>query len=84
MSLVATGVREVRVKGLPVWIVTVTLRYPTGHEGYVGDLLYDGDDFSFLTEQSVMDRRVQEIAEDPERVRKWNEHRASTLPAGEG
>src|SRR5437899_1017919 len=32
--LVATAVRETRVRGRPVWIIAVTLRYPTGHEGY--------------------------------------------------
>jgi hypothetical protein len=84
MFLVATGIREARVKGFRVWIVTVTLRYTTGHEGYIGDLLYDGEDFTFLTEQSVMDERARKIADDPERVRKWNEHRDSTLQAGEG
>jgi hypothetical protein len=62
----------------------VTLRYTTGHEGYIGDLLYDGEEFTFVTEQSVMDERAQKIADDPERIRKWNEFRASTLQAGEG
>ena len=80
--LVATGARETRIKGLQVWIITVTLRYPTGFEGYVGDLLYDGEEFMFLTEQSVMDERVEKIANDPEGIRQWNEHRASVLPPG--
>ena len=80
--LVATGLRETRVKDFPVWIITVTLRYPTGHEGYVSDLLFDGDDFTFLTEQSVFNDRIGKIAADPERQRKWNEYRASTLSAG--
>ena len=84
MFLVATGLRETRIKGFPVWIITVTLRYTTGHEGYIGDLLYDGEEFTFVTEQSVMDERAQKIADDPERIRKWNEFRASTLQAGEG
>jgi hypothetical protein len=82
--LVATGARETCIKGFRVWIITVTLRYPTGHEGYVGDLLYDGEEFTFLTEQAVMDQRVQKIADNPERMRKWNEYRASTLPSGRG
>ncbi len=43
MFLVATALREARVKGFRVWIITVTLRYATGDEAYVGDLLYDGD-----------------------------------------
>ena len=84
MFLVATGVREECMGGCQQWIITVTLRYPTGHEGYIGDLRYDAKEFTFLTEQSVMDERARKIAEDPERIRKWNEYRASTLQAGEG
>jgi hypothetical protein len=79
MFLVATGIREARIKGFRVWIITVTLRYAAGDEGYIGDLLYHGDDFTFLTEQSVMDARAQKIADDPERIRQWNEHRTPTL-----
>ena len=82
--LLATAVRKTHIKGLEVWIINVTLRYPTGHEGYVGDLLYDGDTSTFLTEQAIMDERVRKIAEDPERTRKWNEYRASTLHPGRG
>jgi hypothetical protein len=82
MFLVATGIRELRIKGLRVWILTVTLRFGTGDEGYIGDLLYDGEEFTFLTEQSVMDERARKIAEDPERIRKWNEYRASVLHPG--
>jgi len=83
MFLVATGTREVQIKGFRVWIITVTLRYAVGHEGYIGDLLYDGEQFTFLTEQSVMDQRAQEIAEDPAELRKWDEYRASTLHPGD-
>jgi hypothetical protein len=83
MFLVATGAREARVKGFRVWIITVTLRYATGHEGYIGDLLYDGEQFTFLTEQSVMDERAKKIAEDPDAMREWNEYQASTLRPAE-
>ena len=76
---VATGLRETTIKGFRVWIITVTLRYTTGFGGYVGDLLYDGEKFTFLTEQSVIDERVRQIAADPEGIRQWNEYRASTL-----
>jgi hypothetical protein len=76
---VATGLRETRIKGIRVWIITVTLRYTTGFGGYVGDLVYDGEKFTFLTEQSVIDERVRQIAADPEGTRQWNEYRASTL-----
>src|SRR5262249_48857174 len=78
MFLVATGARAARIKGFRVWIITVSLRYAAGHEGYIGDLLYDGEHFTFLTEQSVLDERAQKIAEDPEGLRQWNEYRAST------
>ena len=77
--LLATGARKTHIKALEVWIITVTLRYPTGHEGYVGDLLYDGETFTFLTEQAVIEERVRKIVEDPERTRKWNERRGSAL-----
>jgi hypothetical protein len=79
---VATGLRAVESKGRREWIVTVTLRYPSGHAGTVGELRYDGRDFSLLTEDSVIDRRVRQIAADPEGVRRWNEYRAATLRAG--
>ncbi len=82
MFLVATGLREVRIKGFRVWIITVTLRYGTGDEAYIGDLLYDGEDFTFLTEQSVMDERAQTLLDDPERIRRWDAYRSSTLHPG--
>jgi hypothetical protein len=76
--LVATAVRE-QGKGSSRWIFSVTLRYPTGHEGYVGDLLYDGKDFCFLTPPQVRKQRIQAIAADPERDRRWNEYRSPPL-----
>ncbi len=79
MFLVATAARQTLVRDLPVWIITVTLRFDVGQEGYIGDLLYDGEQFMFLTDQAVMDERARKIAEDPEGLRKWNEYRASTL-----
>jgi hypothetical protein len=60
----------------------VTLRYDQGDECHVGDLLYDGEQFTFLTEQAVMDERVRRFAEDPERLRRWNEYCAA--PYGQG
>lgn len=83
MFLVATDAREMSIRGLRVWIISVTLRFAEEHEGYVGDLLYDGREFMFLTPQSVIDERARLIAEDPDALRKWNEYRASTLHAGE-
>jgi hypothetical protein len=82
MFLVATGIRETHIKGLRVWIITVTLRYAAGDETYIGDLLYDGAEFTFLTEQSVMDERARKLLNDPESIRNWNEYRASILPPG--
>jgi hypothetical protein len=63
------------------WIIAVNLRYPTGFEGYLGDLLYDGPRFTELTDLEVMRGRGRQIAADPERLRQWNEYRAATLPA---
>jgi hypothetical protein len=83
MFLVATAAREARIRGVRVWIITVTLRFARGHEGYIGDLLYDGEQFTFLTEQALMDERAQKIAEDPEGLREWNDYRDSTLHSGE-
>jgi hypothetical protein len=80
--LVATGLREEQGQGPRRWIITVTLRYPTGHEGYIGDLLYDGKDFSFLTPEDVRKERARQIAADPEGIRQWNEYRAATLRTG--
>jgi hypothetical protein len=78
---VATRIRE-ESSSPRTWVISVTLRYPTGHEGYVGDLLYDGKEFTFLTPPEVRTERVRKIAEDPERERRWNEYRASTLQPG--
>jgi len=79
------GVPEERHEnGLRRWVVRVYLRYPTGHEGYLGDLLYDGKQFSELTDRERMRQRAKQIAADPERIRKWNEYQASTVPAAEG
>ena len=80
--LVATGLREEQKEGSRRWIITVTLRYPTGHEGYVGDLLFDGKGFSFITPLEVRKERIKKIAADPAGIRQWNEHRASTLRRG--
>jgi hypothetical protein len=82
--LVPTSIRQERDQGSPRWIIAVALRYPTGFEGEIGDLLYDGQEFTFLTPPEVREQRARKIAEDPEALRQWNEYRASTLPPGEG
>ena len=79
---VTTGLREEHARSGQRWIITVTMRYPTGHEGFVGELLYDGKKFTMLTEDSVIDERVRQIAADPKGIRQWNEYRRSTLPPG--
>jgi hypothetical protein len=73
---------EATTDGSRKWIIAVYLRYPTGHEGYVGDLLYDGKTITELTDRESMRQRSKQIAADPERLREWNEYRASTLPPG--
>ena len=80
------GAPEERLQddGSRCWVIRVYLRYPAGHEGYLGDLLYDGKTFTQLTDRDVMRQRAKEIAADPERMRQWNEYRASTLPPGKG
>jgi hypothetical protein len=82
--LVPTAIRQERDQGSRRWIITVTLRYPTGFEGEIGDLLYDGQEFTFLTPPEVRRERARRLAEDPEGRRQWNEYRTSTLPPGEG
>ena len=71
-------------KGTRYWIIRMYLRYPTGHEGYLGDLLYDGKNFSELTDRERMLERAGKIAADPECARKWNEYRASTVRPRKG
>jgi hypothetical protein len=72
------GIKEERGNdGSRKWIIAVHLRYPIGHEGYLGDLLYDGKAVTELTDREVMRQRARQIAADPERIRQWNEYRAS-------
>jgi hypothetical protein len=59
---VATPLRKEQREGSTPWVITVTLRYPSGHEGYVADLLYDGHAFRLLTDPSAIDERVRMIA----------------------
>jgi hypothetical protein len=85
MLWTVAGIREERGEdGSRRWIIAVNLRYPTGFEGYLGDLLYDGTRFTDLTDLELMRERGRQIAADPERDRMWNELRASTVPPGEG
>ncbi len=61
------------------WIIAVNLRYPTGFEGYLGDLMYDGTRMTELTDLELMRERSREIAADPEGRRQWDELKASAL-----
>ncbi len=84
MLWTVAGVREERCgDGSRRWIVAVHLRFPTGFEGYLGDLLYDGERITELTDIELMRERAEQIAADPEGIRRWNEYRASTLRAGQ-
>lgn len=47
------------------WIIAVHLRAPSGHEGYLGDIRYDGERFTELTDVELMRERVRKIAADP-------------------
>jgi hypothetical protein len=82
MFLVATRVRKISIREISAWVVSVTLRYDKGDEGYIGDLLYDGEAFTFLTDPSVVHERICRIAGDPAGLRQWNEYRATTFHAG--
>ena len=59
----------------------VYLRYPTGHEGYLGDLLYNGKQFTELTDRETMRERAKQIEAEPALQREWDEYRAANLPA---
>jgi hypothetical protein len=84
MLWTVAGIKEEKgPDGSRRWIIAVHLRYPTGFEGYLGDLLYDGRRITELTDPERMRERAREIAADPEGIRQWNEYRASTLPSGE-
>jgi hypothetical protein len=74
---------ETAADGSRCWLIAVYLRFPTGHEGHVGDLLYDGEKFTELTDRQLMYERSKTIEDDPERLRRWNEYRASTLQTEE-
>jgi hypothetical protein len=78
MLWTVAGIRaEKNDDGSRRWIIAVNFRYPTGFEGYLGDLVYDGENFSELTELELMRDRARQIAADPEGIRQWNDVRAS-------
>ena len=83
MLWTVADIREEKAEdGSRQWIIAVHVRFPTGHEGYLGDLLFDGERITELTELELMRQRGRVIAADPECERKWQEYRASTLPKG--
>ena len=65
------------------WVIAVHLRYPTGHEGYLGDLLFDGERVTELTDLELMRQRGREIAADPARQREWEAYLAANPSPGE-
>jgi hypothetical protein len=85
MFYVATAIKEDFPRGnVEACIISISIRYPTGHEGYVGDWRYDGQKFEFVTDVKIMEERAAKIAEDPERNKKWDENRSSGVPARAG
>ncbi len=83
MLWTVAGIREEKGEdGSRRWIIAVNLRYPTGFEGYLGDLLYDGERFTELTDLELMWERGRQIAADPEGPRQWDEYRAAALRSG--
>jgi hypothetical protein len=83
MLWTVAGIREEKgADGSRRWVIAVHLRYPTGFEGYLGDLLYDGEKITELTELNLMKERARQIAADPEGLRQWNEYRSAILPPG--
>jgi hypothetical protein len=60
------GIHEERGEGgSRRWIIAVHLHAPSGHEGSLGDFLYDGEQFTELMDVEVMRERVWQIAVDP-------------------
>ena len=83
MLWTVADIREERSdEGSRRWIIAVHLRYPTGYEGYLGDLVFDGERFTELTDLELMRQRGREIAADPEHERKWQEFLTVDLPKG--
>ena len=64
------------------WIIAVHLRYPTGHEGYLGDLVFDGERVTELTDLELMRQRGREIAADPALQREWEAYLAANPSPG--
>jgi len=62
--------------------MTVILRHPTGFEGEIGELLYDGQELTFLTPPEVHNERARRLADhacvvdsNPEGARPVDRHR---------
>jgi hypothetical protein len=84
MFWTVAGIREEKdAQGSRRWIVAVNLRYPTGFEGYLGDLLVEGERVTELTDLNAMRERARHIEADLEGKRKWDEYRDSVFPSGE-
>lgn len=79
MLWTVAGIREeVGDNGSRRWIIAVHVRYPTGFEGYLGDLLYDGERFTELTDLEVMRERGRQIDADPRREQSWIAYQIET------
>jgi hypothetical protein len=64
------------------WVVPVVVRYPTGDEGELGDLAFDGHSFTLLTTHEEMARRARAIEQDPAFQHRWHEQFPSAVPPG--
>jgi hypothetical protein len=83
MLWTVAGIKEEKGEdGSRQWIIAVHVRYPIGHEGYLGDLLYDGKRITELTDLELMRERGRQIAADSALEREWNEYRRSSMPTG--
>jgi hypothetical protein len=46
------------------WLVPIVLRYPDGHEGVLGEMVWDGrlQSFTVLTDRATLSKRAQHVA----------------------
>ena len=83
MLWTVAGIREEKATdGSRRWIIAVHLRYPTGHEGYLGDLLFDGTRIVELTDVELMRQRGRVIAADPALQMEWEAFLAANPSPG--
>lgn len=62
------------------WVVPIRVHYPTGRDCEIGQLAYDGREFTPLTDRAVMAEVVRKIEADLEFQRQWHEQFAVGCP----